>query len=155
MDPLRQLRAQVLVVLGFAMAAVASVTMYIVDVTSVGFQFDSFRSIIDPLLYPLLTIVAVFAWFWLTLLRPHDEQQCRILRGAYFAFAVQYLLSAAAFAFVVLPFRSFGGFWITTTLWLELFGAAVTAVGFYLFAQNLRRVQFDQSQSETGVPFTL
>jgi hypothetical protein len=149
--PAQRQISQVIVILGFSMTALSAVIEYVVSVTSLGYRFSSFREIIDPMLYPLITLVAIVAWLWLTRIDPRDDAQRRILNKAFFAFAVQYLLYTGAYAFIIIPLRSFGGFWSTSSVWLSFTGAGVTALGLVLFAGVLRRLRFDEIDPEVVV----
>ena len=114
----------------------ASVISFVNDVNSVGFP-DSFHGIFDSLLSPLTAVAALCAWALLTRFEARDEGQLRILRLAYVAFAVQYILAAASYNFIFTPIHSFGGFWTTTGLWVEFLGALVTSVGLFLMSRSL------------------
>lgn len=151
MSASRQIRAEAVVVLGFALSAVAGVLAYIYDVTSISYQFNSFQDVLDPLIPPLTSIASVIAWLWLTQLDPRDEGQRRILRRAYLFFAIQYVLLSAGYNFIFTPIRSFGGFWITTYLWIFFVGAVVTAFGLFRVSRILSRVSFDGVDIETEV----
>jgi hypothetical protein len=126
-----------MIILGFSLSALASVLSYLVNVTSGGYQFSSFQVVVDPLLSLLTTIAAVIAWYWLTQLDAHDDLGLKILRRAYLFFAIQYLLAAAGYNFIFTPLRAFGGFTITTALWLDFVGALVSALGLFLMSRSL------------------
>ena len=129
--------AQLLVVLGFAIAAASEVISYFNNVTRRGYHFSGFRVIVIPMLNPSITIAALCAWWWLTHLEANDEVQRTNLRRAYFAFAAQYLLTAFLFLFIITPFRTFGGFWTWSVLWFDLVGALVSAIGLLLLSRTL------------------
>ena len=129
--------AQVMVVLGFVVSATSGVISYVNDVTQRGYYFSGLRVVVIPVLNPLITIAAVFAWWWLTRLEANDELQRTILRRAYLAFAVQYLLTSILYLFVITPFRTFGGFWMTSVLWFALVGALLSALGLFLYSRTL------------------
>jgi hypothetical protein len=129
--------AQMLVVLGFVLSATSGVISYLDNVTRRGYHFSGLRVIVIPLLNPLITIAAVFAWWWLTRLVANDDIQRTILRRAYLAFAVQYLLTSLLLLFIITPFQTFGGFWMTSVLWFDLVGASVSALGLLLYSRTL------------------
>src|ERR1035438_6672858 len=116
MRPIARVPAQAIVILGFVVSALATVISYEQTVTSRGYYFDSFRQIVIPILNPLTMIVAVFAWWWLTNVEAADEYQRTNLQRAYVAFAVQYVLTTILILFLITPFRTFGGFWMTSVL---------------------------------------
>ena len=123
--------------LGFVVSALAAVISYEQTVSSRGYYFESFRQIVIPMLSPLTKIAAVFAWWWLTRVEAGDDAQRINLQRAYVAFAVQYLLTSALVVFLITPFRTFGGFWMTSVLWFELVGAFVSALGLFLLSRTL------------------
>src|SRR5271155_3000901 len=127
-------QAQSIVVLGFVIGAAASEMVYWYSVSQRGYHFDGFRAVVVPMLNPLLTIAAVFAWWWLTRIEVGDEGQRRNLQRAFVAFAVQYFLLACLYAMIVTPLRSLGDFWITTSFWSDLVGAFVASCGLVLLS---------------------
>jgi hypothetical protein len=129
--------AQAIVILGFVVSALASVISYVQSFTGQGYYFHSFRQIVLPMLNPLIMIVAVFAWWWLTTVEANDEHQRTNLQRAYVAFAIQYGLTTALILFLITPFRSLGGFWLTSVFWVELVGAFITALGLFLLSRTL------------------
>ncbi len=129
--------AQLVVVLGFAVSAASGVISYLTTVTQRGYNFSGLRIVVIPLLNPLTMIAALFAWWWLTKLEATDEIQRTILRRAYLVFAVQYLLTSVLILFIITPFRSFGGFWMTSEFWFELIGACFSALGLFLLSRTL------------------
>jgi len=129
--------APMVVVLGFVLTAASGVISYLDNVTRRGYHFSGLRVIVIPALNPGITIAAVFAWWWLTRLVANDEIQRTILRRAYLAFAVQYLLNAFLFLFIITPVPQFGGFWMTSVLWFDLVGAFVAALGLFLYSRTL------------------
>jgi len=137
MRPIARVPAQSIVILGFTVSALAAVISYEQTVTSRGYYFDSLRQIVIPLLNPLGMTVAVFAWWWLTNVEATDEYQRRNLQRAYVAFAVQYTVTTILILFLITPFRTFGGFWMTSVLWLQLVGAAVAALGLLWLSRTL------------------
>ncbi|HUZ40506.1 MAG TPA: hypothetical protein VMU68_03835 [Acidimicrobiales bacterium] len=130
-------RIRAIVIFGFLLSAAAGVIAYANEVTSLGYRYGSFGEVVDPLLSPLTTISALCAWVWLTCVVPRDDAQRRILRSVYLFFAIQYLLSAVGFNFIFTPIRSFGGLWITLSLWLEFIGAVVVTFGLFLTFRSL------------------
>jgi len=137
MRPIARVPAQAIVILGFVVSALATVISYVQTVIGQGYYFHSFREIVLPMLNPLTMIAAVFAWWWLTTVEANDEHQRTNLQRAYVAFAIQYGLTTALILFLITPFRSFGGFWLTSVLWLELVGAFVSALGLFLLSRTL------------------
>ena len=53
-------------ILGFSLNAVGGVASYLDSVTSGGYEFNSFRVIVDPLFPPLAAVATVVAWYLLT-----------------------------------------------------------------------------------------
>jgi hypothetical protein len=104
-------------------------------VSSGQFNWGSFRAVVGNVLSPLLVLAAVLAWWWLVKIQTEDEGQKRVLRIAFLAFALQYLLTSAFYLFVLTPIRSFGDFWETTALWSDLVGAFLSALGLFLFSR--------------------
>ena len=145
MDPNARNTARTIVILGFTVVALSGVISYWQNVSSVSYQFGSFREILIPLLNPLITIVAVAAWWWLSRLEARDDEQLRYLRIAYIAFGVQYFLYAALYVLIVTPLDSQAGSWTTTVLWLDFVGAVVASFGLFLMAKTFfTQVDFDQ-----------
>jgi hypothetical protein len=145
MAPNARNTARTIVILGFTVAALSGVIGYWQNVSSAPYQFGSFREILIPLLNPLITIVAVAAWWWLSRLEARDDEQLRYLRIAYIAFGVQYFLYAALYVLIVTPLDSQAGSWTTTVLWLDCVGAVVASFGLFLMARYLfTREDFDQ-----------
>ena len=138
--------AQVIVIMGFVVAASSGVISYEQTVSGRGYDFNGLRQIVLPLLNPLMTIAALFAWWWLTKVDARDELQRRNFQRAYAAFTIQYLATTALLLFLVTPWRTFGGFWLTSVLWLQMVGAFIIALGLILFSLTLRkRVAVDDS----------
>jgi zinc transporter ZupT len=133
-----RLQAQLIVLLGFAISAAANVISYFNTVTQRGYHFNGFRVSVVPMLNPLMTIAALAAWWWLTRIEAGDERQRRNLQRAYLAFAAQYLLTTSFFLIVIDPFHILGTFWMTTSLWSDLIGAFVAAVGLVFLSLTLR-----------------
>jgi hypothetical protein len=132
-----RVQAQATVIMGFVVSALATVISYFQTFTGQGYTFGSFRQIVLPMLNPLATIVAVFAWFWLTMVVVDDGHQRTNLQRAYVAFAMQYALTSILIVFLITPFRSMGGFWLTSVIWLELIGALTSALGLFLLSRTL------------------
>jgi hypothetical protein len=137
MRPVARVPAQAVVILGFVVSALAGVIEYLQTITGQGYSFDSFRQIVLPMLPPLTTIVAVFGWWWLTQVEANDEHQRINLQRAYVAFAIQYTLTTILILFLATPFRSLGGFSVSTVIWLEMVGAFLSALGLLLFSRTL------------------
>jgi len=98
-----------------------------------------------------MTIVALCAWWWLTRIEAGDERQRWNLRRAYLAFAAQYLLTATLFLLVIDPFHVLGSFWMTTTLWSDLVGAIVSALGLVVLSFTLRSpASIEEAVPESG-----
>jgi hypothetical protein len=94
----------------------------------------------------------VFAWWWLTNVEATDEYQRTNLQRAYVAFAVQYVLTTILILFLITPFRTFGGFWMTSVLWLQLVGAFIAALGLFLLSRTLSaRVSAIEPVTDAGV----
>ena len=149
MIALRQVRARAIVVLGFALSAVSSLISYFETVTTRGYQYSSLREIVIPMLNPLMMIATVCAWSWLTRIGAGDEGQRANLQRAYIAFAVQYLFMTVLLLFLITPFRSLGGFWMTSALWFDLVGALISTLGLILLSLAIRsRAQMDQPVHE-------
>lgn len=137
MRPVARVPAQTIVILGFVVSALATVISYVQTVTGQGYYFHSFREIVLPILNPLSMIAAVFAWWWLTTVEANDEHQRTNLQRAYVAFAIQYGLTTALILSIITPFRSLGGYWLTSVFWLELVGAFISALGLFLLSRML------------------
>jgi hypothetical protein len=149
MSTQRQVQAQTLVILGFVVSAVSGVISYFETVTTRGYEFSSLREIVIPMLNPLTMIAPVFAWWWLARIEAGDEGQRTILQRAFVAFAIQYVCTTALVLFLVTPFRSLGGFWLTCVFWFELVGALVSALGLFLLSRTFSaRAQMDQPVTE-------
>ena len=151
MSAQRKVRAQAIVILGFAVSAVSGVFSYFENVTSQGYTFASLRQVVLPMLNPLLLISAVFAWWWLVRVDPRDEGQRVNLHRAYVAFALQYVFTTGLVLLLVTPIRSLGNLWVTSALWLQLVGAAVSALGLFLVSRTLARVSFDAPDADPAI----
>jgi ABC-type xylose transport system permease subunit len=140
-----------IVILGFVVSALSSLISYEQTVSGRGYHFNSFRQIVLPMVDPLIMIAAVFAWWWLTNVEANDDQQRTNLQRAYVAFAIQYVLTTVLILFLITPFRTFGGFWLTSVLWLQLVGAFIAALGLFLMSRTLsRRVMAGESSLDAG-----
>lgn len=124
-------------IVGFVVTALSGVVSYVQTVTTRGYYFDSFRQVVIPMLEPLTLIAAACAWWWLSMVVANDEHQRVNLQRAYVAFALQYLLVSVLVVFLITPFRSLGGFWLTTVLWGQLIGAFIAALGLFLLSRTL------------------
>lgn len=145
MSAQRQVRAQTIVILGFVVSAVSGVISYFETVTTRGRQFSSLREIVIPMLNPLTMIATVCAWWWLARIGAGDEGNRTILQRAFIAFAIQYLCATVLLLFLITPFRSLGGFWMTSALWFDLVGALASALGLFLLSRAFSvRAQTDQ-----------
>jgi hypothetical protein len=151
MSALRQVSAQTVIILGFAISAAASVISYFETVTTQGYGFTSLRETVLPLLNPLMMIATLFAWWWLSRVGPGDEGQRVNLLRAYIAFALQYLITTALVLFLITPFRSLGNTWMTSALWLQLIGAFVSALGLFLVSRILSQVRFDAPDMDSAL----
>lgn len=151
MSALRQVSAQAVIVLGFAISAAASVISYYETVTTGGYGFSSLRATVLPLLNPLMMIATLCAWWWLSRVGPGDEGQRVNLLRAYIAFALQYLFTTALVLFLIEPFRSFGNMWMTSALWLQLIGAFVSALGLFLVSRILSQWRFEAPDMEPAL----
>lgn len=133
------------------MSALATIIDYVQTVTVRGYYFDSFRQIVIPMLNPLSTIAAVFAWWWLTKVEATDEHQRTNLRRAYVAFAIQYIFTTILIVFLITPFRTLGSFWLTNVFWLELVGACISALGLLLLSRTMKvRANIVEPVSDVG-----
>ena len=151
MNSRARVQAQSIVVLGFVLSAAAAVISYLNTVTQRGYHFNGFRVVVLPMLNPLLTIAAVFAWWWLTRVEIGDEGQRRNLHRALIAFAVQYMLLACLYALILFPLQSLGDFWMTTSFWSDLVGAFVSSLGLVLLSLTFRsRATVESAISESG-----
>jgi hypothetical protein len=104
------------------------------------------------MLNPLTAIAALLAWWWLTKVNANDDYQRANLQRAYVAFALQYVFTTALILFLITPFRTFGGFWLTSVLWLQLVGAFISALGLFLLSRTLRaRITADEEVTEASV----
>jgi|SRR5665213_1349908 len=137
MRPIARVPAQAIVILGFLVSALSAIISYEQTVSVGGYYFDSFRQIVLPMLPSLTTIAAVFAWWWLTKVEATDEHQRTNLQRAYVAFAIQYLVTTVLILFLITPFRTLGGFWLTSVLWMQMVGAFVSALGLFLLSRTL------------------
>jgi hypothetical protein len=125
---------------GFVLSVVASVVSYVYVVSSGGIQFGSFQSFVNPLLGPLMTVTAVGAWWWLSLMEPLNQSQLITLRRAYLFFAIQYLLLAIGYDIIFTPIRYFG-FWTTLALWIYFVGAIIVSIGLFLMFRSLATLE--------------
>ncbi len=131
MEQFSREQIRTLIILGFVLVAIADVITFVNSVSSIDFPF-TLRGIVDALVDPLATIAAVCAWAALTRVEARDGLQANPLRHAYLFFAIEYVMFAIGYNFLYTPIRNYGGFWNTTSLWLEFIGTLVTAVGLFL-----------------------
>lgn len=151
MMPLSRAQIRAVIVVGFALSALGAIISYLNDVTSIGGGFGSFREVADELFAILAPIAATVAWWFLTQLEARDASGLKLLRRAYLFFAIQMVLFAAGYNFIFAPIHYFGGVWITTTLWLEFFGALVAALGLFLMSRSLvTLVEVTESMSDVS-----
>jgi len=142
-----------IVVLGFVLVATSGVISYLDSVTRRGYDFSGFREIVLPMLNPLTTIAALFAWWWLSRLDANDEVQRTLLRRAYVAFAAQLLFTSILILLIITPFPLLEGFWMESVLVLQLVGAFISALGLFVYSRALApRVTHDDLVTESTAP---
>lgn len=152
MWPYVQSRTQAMVIMGFALTALASVIDYFFTITQRGYEFGTFNQIVIPILNPLIMIAALIAWCWLTQLEAGDDRGGTILRWAFLAFAAEYLITAFLYFLVFMPLGTQNGFWLTSSVWLEMVGALVTSVGIFLLARPFSpRTKSESETIDVGV----
>jgi ABC-type antimicrobial peptide transport system permease subunit len=152
MGPNSRVAAQAIVIMGFLVSALSSVVSYEQTISVRGYDFTGFRQIVIPMLNPLTAIAALLAWWWLTKVNANDDYQRANLQRAYVAFALQYVFTTALILFLITPFRTFGGFWLTSVLWLQLVGAFISALGLFLLSRTLRaRITADEEVTDASV----
>lgn len=134
MDRIPRQQIRTIIIAGFVMNVMGNVIVFTNDINSLGYRF-TFHGILNQSVGPLVAVAAVCAWFTLTRLEVRDAAQSSILRRAYLFFAVQYFIFAVGFNFIFTPFHDFGGFWMTTSLWLYFLGALVASIGLLLLSR--------------------
>ena len=151
MTSIARLQAQSIVLLGLGISAAGNVISYFNTVTQRGYHFNGFRESVIPMLNPLVTIAALAAWWWLTRIEAGDERQRRNLQRAYLAFAAQYLLTMSFYLIIITPWHTLGTFWMTISLWSDLVGAFVAALGLVLLSLTLRpRATIEEDVADSG-----
>lgn len=128
-----------LVIAGFvlmAMGAVITMTRFIVD----GYLFHSasFAMAAETILSPLATVMAVWAWWWLTQVTAIDPPRVRAMRRGLYCLSLQYLFTFAMFTTIILSMNSsVATFSYLVQWWAQSLGALAISAGFFITSRSL------------------
>ena len=136
MDNYRQRRARLWIVAGFLLAAIGAIINFVQAVSSGVFEPSLYSSAALAVINPLMLIVAVWVWWWLTSFRPADEVQRRALLRAVYGLAAMYFLGTLLWYFIIFPNGMSPRGFMTTTLGLQGASFPVSFVGFLLLARH-------------------
>lgn len=127
-----------LIVVGFALMAVGlSITLVRQADQGLFGVTNSLSWDLETVLSPLMAMVAVWAWWWMTKIRVTGAEQTTILRRALYGFSVQYLIYAIVIVVMVTSVHSFlADWWNLDQLWIAGLGATCTSLGFFVAARS-------------------
>jgi len=128
------------VVAGFVLLALGTViTMVRFIVDGYLFTAASLSVAAESILLPLSTVMAAWAWWWLTQVTAVGPSQVRAMRRGLYGLSLQYLLTFTLFVAVVLSMNSSV---VTVNYlvqwWSQAIGALAIAVGFFTMSRSLR-----------------
>jgi hypothetical protein len=130
-------RARTWVVVGFLLTAVGSMWIFIREVTSDHLYSESgFWNGLETTLVPVMALVALYAWWWLTKLAVEGTTQVTVVRKAFKSFACYYAISSTVLFINLFQFRAFGTFSGLAPLWVQAVGAFVTFLGFIFLSRE-------------------
>jgi hypothetical protein len=137
MESYERRRARWFVASGFALFAAGSLFMLVRLARSGYFNPLATWSSLELVISNLATLVAIWAWWWLTKVDAARDDQRSFLRRAFYALAMQYLL------FSVIDIGQLAqvpgvtrGTWNVAPLWIEGIGTIATTVGFVMMARE-------------------
>ena len=134
-------RARAFVVTGFAMVALGSVITFIRTLTTAGYfahagALSDFESVVSP----LIGLVAVWSWWWLSKIRVADPHQMSFVRKGLYGLATQNLLICALALATLFDLPVFNrNSWDVAPLWAHFWGTLAISIGFTLLARQTSR----------------
>lgn len=130
-------RAKTWVVAGFLLTAIGAIWIFIREVTTGHLYSESgFWNGLETTLAPVMALVALYAWLWLTKLAVEDSTQVAIVRRAFKSFGCYYALSSTVIFINLFQSRAFATFSGLAPLWIEAVGAFITFLGFILLSRE-------------------
>ncbi len=146
MDNYRRRRARLVLVTGFLLSAVGAVVRFVRQASSGGLGHSPFSFTLISLIDPLMTVVAVWIWWWLSSISPTNEAQRLAFIKAWYGLAISYFLSVTSWSLIVFPgwTETFRGT-VAAFFWLQAVGITISFVGFVLLAREFT-VGFEVSE---------
>jgi hypothetical protein len=125
-------------VVGFTLMAVGSIITFVRQADQGYFGVtNSLRWDLEAVFSPLMTMVALWAWWWMSKIRVSGAEQTTNLRRALYGFSVQFLIYAVAMVTEVTSVHSFlADWWNLDQLWIAGLGATCTSLGFFVAARS-------------------
>ena len=136
MDSYRQCQARYWIVAGFVLAAIGAIINFVRVVSAGVFEPSLVTSGALTVINPLMLIIAVWVWWWLTSLQPADEVQRNALLKAFYGLAAMYFLGTLLWYFIIFPNGTTPLDFMTTALFLQGASFPVSFVGFLLLARH-------------------
>jgi len=130
-------RAQTWVVVGFLLTAVGSIWTFIrVVITDHLYSEAGFWTGLETTLVPVMTLIALYAWWWLTKLAVEGATQATVVRKAFKGFACYYAISSTVLFINLFQFHPFQAFSDLAPLWFQAVGAFITFFGFIFLSRE-------------------
>lgn len=138
MESMERKRARAFVVVGFVLIAVGSVINVFRLVTWVDyFSIASSRAQFELFLSPLVGVVTVWSWWWLSKIRVANGEQTSFVRKGFYGLALQNALSTALVLAGLFDLPAFDRVsWNVAPIWAEFLGSLVLSIGFILLGQE-------------------
>ncbi len=122
---------------GFSTIAASSLYNFAHLVAHGAFDLTSFNTSLEFVLAPVQSLVALWAWMWLSKVEVTGDEQRSIMRKAFYGLAAVYLAVATS------SIALLSGLWPSPVAnfayvapwWLEAVGAAATFIGFVLMGR--------------------
>ena len=136
MESATRKRARAFVVAGFVMAAAGSVITLLRSVTY--FANASALSVFESVVSPLIGVVAVWSWWWLSKIRVADRHQSSFVRMGLYGLALQNILIGALGLATLFDLPGFDrNSWNVAPLWSRFWGNLAISIGFVLLAREM------------------
>ena len=149
MESVARRKARAFVVAGFALVAAGSIITFL-RITTSGSYFSNASALSDFewVLSPLIGLVAVWSWWWLSRIQVADREQSSFVRRGFFGLALQNALYTALTLAVLLDIRVFNrDWWNVAPLWAQFGGSLAMSIGFILLGR-----EFANNADETSEP---
>ena len=138
MESLTRKRARAFVVTGFAMFALGLLVTFFRVITSAHyFSNASASAVVETVLSPVMGIVAVWSWWWLSQIRVASGHQSSLVRKGFYGLALQNVLYGVLILAVLMDGPVFNrNLWNVAPLWAQCWGSLAIAIGFVFLARG-------------------